>query len=245
LLAAAHGKPVYVEKPMALTASEGAMMNAACAKAGVPIFIAYYRRCLPRFLKVAELLHGEAVLGTIRFVRTCLYRSLESRYQDPSKLPWNVQPEISGGGLFVDLGSHTLDILDFLLGPIKDVSGYASSQQHAYPAEDAVTASWVFENGILGSGVWNFAAHGRMDEVQIVGDKGTMTFATFGEGPISVLTREGDLREFSIKNPFHLQQPLITTVVEQLRGVGTCPSTGESALRTQRVIDAVLRGYNR
>lgn len=84
-----------------------------------------------------------------------------------------------------------------------------------------------------------------MDEVQIVGDKGTMTFATFGEGPISVLTREGDLREFSIKNPFHLQQPLITTVVEQLRGVGTCPSTGESALRTQRVIDAVLRGYNR
>ena len=115
LLAAAHGKPVYVEKPMALTASEGAMMNAACAKAGVPIFIAYYRRCLPRFLKVAELLHGEAVLGTIRFVRTCLYRSLESRYQDPSKLPWNVQPEISGGGLFVDLGSHTLDILDFLL----------------------------------------------------------------------------------------------------------------------------------
>ena len=61
LACAAAGKPVYVEKPMALDHGECEEMIAACRAANVPLFVAYYRRALPRFLKVKELIDGGAI----------------------------------------------------------------------------------------------------------------------------------------------------------------------------------------
>ena len=52
--AAEAGKPVYVEKPMARTFSECEQMIAACKKANVPLYVAYYRRMLPNFLKLKQ-----------------------------------------------------------------------------------------------------------------------------------------------------------------------------------------------
>jgi predicted dehydrogenase len=240
LLAARAGKPVYVEKPMALSFYECEEMMHACKKASVPLFVAYYRRRLPRFMLIESLLHQRKVVGRVRFVTILLSRGNEARYQDKNNLPWTVKPEISGGGLFVDLGCHTLDILDYLLGPISEVVGFSTSQLSAYPAEDSVTLAFNFANGIQGSGIWNFTSHGREDRVEIVGNEGTLTFATFGDEPITLKKRSGEYETFHIENPIHIQQPLIQSVVNQLIGIDSCPSTGESAARTQKVMDKAL-----
>ncbi|MDQ7997491.1 MAG: Gfo/Idh/MocA family oxidoreductase [Luteibacter sp.] len=239
LMAIAAGKPVYVEKPMAIDRTECDAIIDAGRAAGVPVFVAYYRRALPRFRRIAGLLR-EGAIGTPRLVNVVLHHPLEARYRDPENLPWTVRPEISGGGVFVDIGCHTLDILDFLLGPIVDARGMATNQANAYAAEDTVAMAFRFDSGVLGTGVWNFCADRREDRVEIVGDRGRLIFATFGDGPV-VLESDGRREDIHVDNPEHIQQPLIASIVAELTGKGVCPSTAESGARTSWVMDQVLR----
>ena len=125
LACARAGKPVYVEKPMARTLAECEAMIDACRSAGVPLFVAYYRRTLPRFLKIKELIESGAI-GDVRLVTVTLHQKPAPDDADPAKRPWRVVPEIAGGGKFLDLASHTLDFLDYLLGPIVQVKGLAA-----------------------------------------------------------------------------------------------------------------------
>jgi 1,5-anhydro-D-fructose reductase (1,5-anhydro-D-mannitol-forming) len=238
LMAAEAGKPVYVEKPMATRHGECLEMVAACQRASVPLFVAYYRRALPRFLKVKELLEAGAI-GEVRLVSTTLRTRPDNH--PPGVLPWRVDPAIAGGGLFLDLGSHTLDLLDFFLGPISQVSGAAANQAGLYPAEDIVTAQLRFASGVLGVGSWCFTAGERLDRTEIIGSRGTIRFATFDDEPV-VVTGETS-QSFAIPHPPHIQQPLIQIVVDALNGTGRSPSTGASGARTSWVMDQVLAGY--
>ena len=238
LLAARHRKPVYVEKPMALNHRECLEMVEACRDAGVPLFTAYYRRALPRFLRVKTLLDEQAI-GAVRAVCVTLTRR---HAMDPHTLPWRVDPAIAGGGLFVDLASHTLDLHDCLLGPIASEAGGAANQGGHYRAEDIVSAAFVFESGVRGTGLWCFTADRDHDRVEIIGTGGRITFSTFDEAPVG-LVRGDHVESFDIPHPAHVQQPLIQSIVDTLRGTGTCSSTGESAARTTRVMDTLLASY--
>lgn len=240
-MAAQAGKPVYVEKPMALNFSECREMIDACQEAGVSLFVAYYRRSLARFLKIKELLEAGAV-GDVRFVSITLYQAVRPEELVPSNLPWRVLPDIAGGGIFVDLAAHQLDFLDYVLGPITAVHGIAGNQAGHYPAEDVVTGTFQFESGVQGTGNWCFTAFEAVDRTEIVGSKGRITYSTFGSEPVLLTTSEGDT-EFAIDYPPHIQQPLIQTVVDDLLGVGQCPTSGESGARTTWVMDQMLAGY--
>src|SRR5690606_23859912 len=153
--AAQAGKPVYVEKPMARTYQECLDMVAICKKAQVPLFVAYYRRTLPNFLKTKQLIE-DGVVGDVRLVNIQMNQTKDPQIIISTETNWRVDPEIAGGGYFYDLASHQLDFLDFLFGPIKTAKGIAANQAGRYAAEDIVTASFEFENGILGSGSWCF-----------------------------------------------------------------------------------------
>src|SRR3954447_15441969 len=159
-MAAGAGKPVYVEKPMGRTYDECVRMIAAARAAGTKLFVAYYRRSLPRFLKVKELL-DLGTIGRVRVANVRLYQPPAKGELDPATLPWRVRPEIAGAGKFLDLASHTLDLLDFLLGPIAHATGHATNQAALYLAEDIVTGSWTFASGTLGAGTWCFTSHHR------------------------------------------------------------------------------------
>jgi predicted dehydrogenase len=213
----------------------------ACQGAGVPLFVAYYRRSLSRFLKIKTLLDGQAI-GEVRFVTITLYQPPHPDELDPETLPWRVVPKIAGGGRFVDLASHMLDFLDYTLGPIRSVQGFAANQARYYPAEDIVSSSFVFESGVQGVGTWCFTAFDEVDQTEIVGSKGKITYSTFGAEPVVLTTAEG-VTEFSFDYPAHIQQPLIQSVVDALSGRGPCPSTGESAARTTWVMDQMLEEY--
>ena len=248
LLAAAAGKPVYVEKPMARTHGECVRMIQACRAArgggGVPLFVAYYRRRLPRFLTIRRLVESGAV-GEVRFVSICHYQRPNPKELDRANPHWHVRPEIAGAGRFLDIAPHALDFLDHLLGPIGDVSGVAANQAGFYDAEDLVVGHWRHEGGVLGTGTWCFTAFDRVDRVELVGSRGTLTFAVLDTTPIRLWT-SGGVENIAVDTPEHVQQPLIQSIVDELRGIerdgaARCPSTGESAARTNRVADELLR----
>jgi predicted dehydrogenase len=207
LLTAQAGKPVYVEKPMALNHAECQAMLAACQSARVPLFVAYYRRALARFLKVKELIDAQAI-GEVRFVTVTLRQPPAAQELAASALPWRVIPAVAGGGLFVDLASHMLDLLDYLLGPLRHVRGFAGNQAQRYPAEDIVTGTFVFESGIQGVGTWCFTSFDRQDVTEIVGSAGRLTYSTFDSQPILLTTANGST-PFAFDYPPHIQQPLL------------------------------------
>ena len=238
LMCAAAGKPVYVEKPMALNFGECQEMIEQCRSAGVPLLVAYYRRALPRFLKIKELVDSGAI-GEVRFAVVTLYQPTAPEDLSSETLPWRVVPEVAGGGRFVDLASHTLDFLDYTLGPIVDVQGQASNQAGKYRAEDMVTGHFKFAAGVHGTGTWCFSAYNKCDLTEIVGSKGKIAFSTFGAEAVKLTTERGAV-EYAFDYPQHIEQPLIQTVVNELVGLGKCPSTGESAARTSRVMDRML-----
>lgn len=236
------GKPVYVEKPMALNFAECQEMIEVSGQTGQHLFVAYYRRALARFLKIKELL-DEGAVGEARLVSVVLASPPRPEEQSRDTLPWRVQPEIAGGGRFVDLASHQFDFLDFILGPVQAVQGFAGNQARLYPAEDVVSAAFVFESGVQGTGAWSFAAADEFDRIEIIGNTGKLIFSTFDARPITLINREGRT-EFEIEYPAHVQQPLIQTVVDELNGGAVCPSPGQSAARTSWVMDQILKGYH-
>jgi predicted dehydrogenase len=241
--AAAADKPVYVEKPMARNYTECQRMIEACDQAGVPLFVAYYRRRLPSFLKVKELVESGAI-GQVRLVSVTLYQPPQKDDLDRGDLPWRVIPEIAGGGYFFDLASHQLDFLDYVFGPIVLAQGHAANQGGSYPAEDIVCANFVFESGVLGNGAWCFTASesAKVERTEIVGSAGKIVYSNFDLDLPVRLETEDDVEEFQTSTPQHVQQPLIQTVVDELQGRGWCPSTGVSAARTSRAMDQIVRG---
>lgn len=234
----AAGKPCYVEKPIARNAEEADAMTAAFEQAGVPLFVAYYRRAHPRFRFVKDAIDSGR-LGTITSVEAVYARPM--RTDDPANLPWRLRAEESGGGLFMDLASHTLDVLDFVLGPLSDVSGVARRGAAAYDVEQTVATAFRAA-GAPGVGRWNFGAFASEDRIVVTGTHGRLTTPTFADDPVVVETAQGvETHPFDRPNPVH--GPLVQTVVDALRGRGDCPSTGASAARTARAMDAVLTGY--
>ena len=234
----AAGKPCYVEKPIARSAEEADRMVEAFAAARLPLFVAYYRRAHPRFRLVKDVVDA-GTLGTLTSVEAVYARPM--RDDEPDELPWRLRAGDSGGGLFMDLASHTLDVLNFVLGPLTDVSGVASRGAAAYEVEQTVAMAFR-AGGAPGVGRWNFGAFAADDRITVTGTHGRISTSTFGDDPVVVETADGRA-EHPFVRPDPVQGPLVQTMVDELLGRGTCPSTGESAARTAHVMDAVLAGY--
>jgi predicted dehydrogenase len=233
------GKPVYVEKPMARTAVECEEMISACEEAGVGLFVAYYRRAMPRFATVKELLDSGRI-GHLRLVSIRNERPTPAGEADEGD--WRVNPETSGGGHFVDLGSHILDLLDWLLGPVTYAAGIATNGGAHHRAEDLVTGVFSFRSGAEGVGVWNYDSFRHQDQIEIIGTAGALRFSCFTDEPLQLLTARGE-EQITAPYPEIVQLPLIQTVVNALTERGESPSTGQSAVRTARVIDGLLSDY--
>jgi predicted dehydrogenase len=235
LAVAAAGKPAYVEKPMARSAAECDRMVEAFERADLPLFIAYYRRRLPSFLKVADLLRS----GAIGRLTGVTYRLAEPHHRKSGM--WRTDAAIAGAGHFLDVGSHALDLLDFILGPLEDVTGKAANLASEYDVEDNVALTFR-AGGAPGSMSWNFASTVSDDTMRISGTEGEITFPMFTSRPVKLEDSSG-VRLFDLPYPPHVGQPLIQSIVDDLLALGECPSTGVSARRTSRVMDGVLDAY--
>jgi predicted dehydrogenase len=235
LAAIRAGKPVYVEKPMALNAAAAQRMAQAANEYQVKLVVAHYRRAQPMYLKIKQLLK-ENTIGDIRFIQLEMFKSIDQDLVSNSAAHWRIDPAISGGGLFHDLAPHQLDLMLYFFGPIKSATGFAVNQHQAAPVHDLVTGQLLFTSGVIFNGTWCFTVSENVqsDRCEIYGANGTISFPMFG----STVTINVDGREEILNfDPLaHVEQPMIAQVVDYFLGKTANPCTAEEAVVTMELM---------
>ena len=239
LTCAEAGKICCVEKPLTGIHSESIRIVDAFIERNLPLFVAYYRRTLPRFLKVKTLLEQKSI-GSLRQIQWTFSRPPSQ--QDLQRAnPWRTRKEVAPGGYFDDLASHGLDVFAYLMGDFETVKGVATNQQSLYTSMDAVSACWSHKTGVTGSGSWNFGSALSEDRVEIQGDQGVIRFSVFDEKPVVLQTQQSE-ESFELPHPDPIQRFHVQAMADQLfKGVPQ-PSTGATALHTSWVMDQILFG---
>ncbi|WP_276502084.1 Gfo/Idh/MocA family protein [Terrimonas pollutisoli] len=233
------GKPVYVEKPMTMNTASAENMARAVKETNGKLVVAHYRRGQPLFQKIKQLINDKAI-GETRLVRLSLYKkSLSSQDMAVEKTAWRIDPAFAGGGLFHDLAPHQLDLLYCFFGNINKATGIASNQAGLYAADDIVTGTILFQNGVHFSGTWcfNVSAADEKDECEIVGEKGTIIFSFFEQHPITVMAN-GSIEKYSFDPLQHVQQPMIGNVVDYFLDRRPNPCSAEEGVEVMKLIDS-------
>lgn len=237
LKVAEAGKICCIEKPLAPNYEDSKAIYEAFEAKNIPLFSAYYRRTLPRFKQIKKWLDANSI-GQIRHINWHL--SKPASEQDLSGLyNWRTDAAVAKGGYFDDLASHGLDLFNYLLGDIKEVSGISLNQQNLYSAKDALVACWLHEGGITGTGSWNFGCATREDMVIIYGSLGTISFSIFDENPV-ILSNENGILPLMIEHPENVQLHHVEAMKEQLLGSRIHPSNGRTATHTSWVMDRIM-----
>ena len=241
-LSALHaGKPVYVEKPMSISVESCKRMEQASISTGIPLTIAHYRRALPKFLAIQQML-AEKRIGEIATVKISMHLPDQSAaIADPAN-NWRVQPALSGGGIFYDLAPHQIDLLIFLFGEANHFSGLSYNRAKLYDAEDVVTGMASFAGGILFSGIWCFTSSEacKEDLIEINGTKGKISFSVFAN-EVSIVTEQSS-EQLLFTPPTHIQQPMIEKVTQYFLGKGPNPCSAAEAIRSFSMMEAFVYG---
>ncbi len=185
--AAAAGKHIYCEKPLALTVAEGREIVRAVEQAGVKAQLGFNFRFFPAITRARQLV-SEGFLGRVFSFRACFYRS---SYIKPDKpLSWRLRKEGAGGGALFDLGSHVLDLLYCLLGDFDAVLATMETLIKQRPVQagahdvgevdvdDLAILQLRMASGALGSVEVSRMGTGATNDlaVEIYGEKGALRF---------------------------------------------------------------------
>ena len=235
-------KPVYVEKPVSINSASVERMIALRKQYGVKVSVAHYRRALPLFKTIKQLIQ-EGAIGKVNLVQLKILQPPVSKIITQTKDNWRINPEVSGGGLFHDLSPHQLDILYWLFGNPQKVTVQAANNGKKYNAPDLVTVQIVFNNNIHFNGEWNFnvVEAATEDSCEIIGDKGSIRFSFFRVSKIELSTDDG-IEVIEREYPPHIQEPHIGNVNRFFRSETENPCSLEDALVTMQIMDkAVLQ----
>jgi predicted dehydrogenase len=142
---AAAGKPVWCEKPLALTRVEAERAIAACVKAGVPFALGNNKRCFPSMRELKRPV-TDGTLGEILHIEG----NFSNEHSTRVKGGWRDDPRESPGGGMTGAGLHVLDAFVNLVGPIAKVDARVSSQKPLPDPRDAAAALVQFESGATG-----------------------------------------------------------------------------------------------
>ena len=237
ILALKAGKPVYLEKPMAVSLVAAKNIMTASQQTGIKLSVAHYRRQQPLFKKIKSLIDTNAI-GNIRLINLQLFQSAQPGLVAETEINWRVDPAISGGGLFHDLAPHQLDLMLYFFGMPVEASGISLNQAGSHKADDLVTGYIRFENGIIFNGIWSFAVSpgNECDHCEIIGSEGSIRFSTFKQQEV-VLLQNGITKTFEFEPLQHVQQPMIESVVSYFLDKGPNPCSAAEGAETMRLIE--------
>lgn len=229
------GKPVYVEKPMALNSIESKRMQEAAEKFKCKLSVAHYRRAQPKFIEIKRII-DEKILGEIISIDMKMALSPTPGLAET----WRVNPAISGGGLFHDLAPHQLDLMLFFFGEPTTLLGQALNKSKNYHADDYVSAEIVFKNKVLFKGLWDFDVkkENEVDLCEIKGTKGVLRFGVFID--FCELSLNGETKSLTFEHLQHVQQPMIEQVVNYFLDKGPNPCSGTDALIVMKMLDKIV-----
>lgn len=243
LAALQKGVPVYVEKPVTMNAAQAQQLADAVQQHNGRLIVAHYRRRLPMFLKVKELLEQHSI-GHVRTVQLRLWQSRKPALVTKGAPNWRTQPDVSGGGYFHDLSPHQLDLMLYFFGNPVHYQGFSLNQEKTTNANDHVSGSILFENNVVLNGSWcfNVAETENADSCEIIGSEGKISFPVFGDKVI-VKTASGE-ETFTFEHPENIQLPMITSMVNYINGKESNPCTIDEALTLMKIIDVFSNTLN-
>lgn len=232
-------KLVYLEKPMTIDATEASELAKIVTKNN-KVVVAHYRRNLPAFKKVKELLVANSI-GKVTHADIQILQATNNTIIAKTEENWRLHPETSGGGYFHDIAPHQIDLMYHYFGAIKKSEGFSFSSQNNNVA-DIVNGIIQFENGIQFRGIWNFIAseNNVKDECKIYGENGSITFSFYGEEVfLDINNKEQEV--FRFKNPQHVQQPMIEQTVNYFLGKDKNPCTVANGLEVMKILDSFTK----
>ncbi|WP_183557067.1 Gfo/Idh/MocA family protein [Mucilaginibacter sp. SP1R1] len=237
LSALKKGLNVYVEKPVTRNAAEARAIAEAIKQSNSKLTVAHYRRAVPMFLAVKELIDTKKI-GDIRTVQIRMWQSRKPALIADVETNWRVNPELSGGGYFHDLAPHQLDLMLYYFGEPEKYHGFSLNQSDSTTADDHVCGEILFKNKVVVNGSWcfNVAESLTTDTCEIVGTKGKITFPFFGNY-INWKTDTED-KTITFKHPQHIQQPMIEKIVTYFKNEGPNPCSIEEAIVLMDIMDA-------
>lgn len=233
------GKPVYVEKPMAIDAAAADRMAKVAGETGVKLSVAHYRRQQPLFLKIKSLLQ-EGAIGQPRVVNLHCFQPHKHPMITQTKDAWRYNPAVSGGGLFFDLAPHQLDLMLYFFGMPKEAHGISCNTSHLYDADDATAGQVLFESGVLFNGAWCFTVPEKRDHCEIIGSEGSLLFSIFEHRPL-ILQKEGEEVQFKFDVLPHVQQPMIESVTNHLLGKAKNPCSATEGVEVMKMMEAFTK----
>ena len=231
----------YVEKPVANSYAEFLEIKELSERKNIPVYIAFYRRGLEKYLKIKELLDSK-IIGDIRFVSLKQLRKVEPSDLKKEHLPWRLIADISGGGKFIDMGVHMLDYLSFFFGNIIELKGSVSNQGEFYEVEDTVMINYKFENGTIGSGMFCYVSDKDENKCEIIGSDGRITFDVLSADSLTI-EKNGKKEVLTFDVPENIAMPYEQAIVNEILGIKNCHNNLENALFLTKAIESLMQDY--
>jgi len=234
-----RGLNVYVEKPVTLNKAEAEEIAAALKKSTAKLAVAHYRRAVPMFLFVKDLLDKKTI-GDVRTVQIKMWQKSEPKLVAQTEENWRLNPELSGGGYFHDLAPHQLDLMLYFFGEPEKLYGFSLNQANLSPADDHVAGIALFPNNVVLNGSWSFNVdeNEEIDECVIVGSEGSISFPFFGKTVVWHNEDEDEIQVVNFEHPQHIQQPMIEHTVAYFQDKGENLCSIDQAILVMNMIDA-------
>ncbi|MDI6909599.1 Gfo/Idh/MocA family oxidoreductase [Nocardioides sp.] len=244
-LAAAHGKHVLCEKPIATTVEDARAMIAACEAAGVQLHVAFVSRFLPLVARARSAVR-DGRLGEL----IGLVGGNRGRPPLPPAYPgWITDPVAAGGGALIDHSVHVTDVMRHVSGlEVAQVSAECGSLLWDCGVEDVAILSLRFDNGAVGSvdPSWSVPADNPWDYdffLRLVGTEGALEISDGAEALRVVSTREGGpvgLRDASFAED--ADRAMVEAFLASVRA-GAIQAPCATAVDGLRALEVALAGY--
>jgi UDP-N-acetyl-2-amino-2-deoxyglucuronate dehydrogenase len=246
--AAADGRHVLSEKPMATKFEQGMAMVHACRDAGVKLFVVKQNR-LNTTLQLLKTAVDGGRFGRIYMVNVNVFWTRPQSYYDDA--PWRGRWDMDGGA-FLNQASHYVDMVDWLVGPVDSVHAYTATLARDIEAEDTGVMSLRLRKGGLASINATMLTYGKNFEgsITILGERGTVRIGGVAVNEVQhwefdeVLPEDAAIKDasYAITSVYGFGHPLYyDNVISTLRGEKNAEVDGYEGLRSLEVIIAAYR----
>lgn len=213
-----YKKDILCEKPLVLSLNQLSKVTKTCKKNKTLLVTAFYRRYQKKFLFIKKILKK---IGKIYFFKINHFHKPDSHPTAPIKknikiIPWRFVKKISGGGNFLDMGTHYLDIINYLMGEIENIQSYKENFLDIYDVEETISINLKLKNNIIGNGIWSSVASVDEDKFEIYGSKGKISFSLNNSDKIFLeINKKINYYTVSMTHPLH--KPLIHYTIKKFR----------------------------
>jgi predicted dehydrogenase len=230
-----RGVPVLCEKPMAMNWIEAQQMVEAASQSGQTLGVAYYRRTYPKVRRAMELIQQGVIGHPVMAFASC-HSCLPA---DPKRQAWLFDPAQAGGGPLYDIGSHRIDLLNYIFGPPQLARACLSNTVHNIPVEDSASVLIKYPQGVHGIVDVRWNSRVPRDEFRIVGTEGAIDLT-----PLNGPTLESPCGQENLPAHSNVHYPCIKNFVDALFEGKPLLSSGATAVWTDWVTERALADNN-